>query len=187
MTATNAEHTRSATTQVFTGRVKWFNNKAGYGFITITDGEKNGTDVFVHHSHINVDKEQYKYLVQGEYVDFQLLKMDSGNHEYQAAKVSGIRNGQLMCETRHQMNTQRMTYKQQKSQVPEPKAVATASASAPQKKLTRADYPLSAKNAVPDIYMEPYLSANLASKQNKNLQIRSQSKPRVKPATRPSK
>ena len=33
-----------------TGRVKWFNNKAGYGFITITDGDRVGTDVFVHHT-----------------------------------------------------------------------------------------------------------------------------------------
>ena len=32
------------------GRVKWFNNKAGYGFITVTDGSRSGTDVFVHHS-----------------------------------------------------------------------------------------------------------------------------------------
>jgi cold shock CspA family protein len=49
----------------FTGRVKWFNNKAGYGFITVTDGPKSGSDVFVHHSSIKVVSEQYKYLVQG--------------------------------------------------------------------------------------------------------------------------
>ena len=51
------------------GRVKWFNNKAGYGFITITDGTLSGTDVFVHHSSIKLQSEQqYRYLVQGEYV-----------------------------------------------------------------------------------------------------------------------
>jgi cold shock CspA family protein len=38
-----------------TGRVKWFNSKAGYGFITVTDGPKSGTDVFVHHSAIKVE------------------------------------------------------------------------------------------------------------------------------------
>ena len=36
------------------GRVKWFNNKAGFGFITVTDGPQSGTDIFVHHSSINV-------------------------------------------------------------------------------------------------------------------------------------
>ena len=47
----------------FTGRVKWFNNKAGYGFVTVTDGPKAGSDIFIHHSSIKVDSEQYKYLV----------------------------------------------------------------------------------------------------------------------------
>ena len=54
------------------GCVKWFNNKAGYGFITVTDGSKAGSDIFVHHSSIQIDTEQYKYLVQGEYVEFSL-------------------------------------------------------------------------------------------------------------------
>ena len=35
------------------GRVKWFNNKAGYGFITISSDEQSGEDVFVHHSAIS--------------------------------------------------------------------------------------------------------------------------------------
>ena len=46
-----------SSTDRFIGRVKWFNNKAGYGFITVTDGPKAGTDVFVHHSVIKVAKE----------------------------------------------------------------------------------------------------------------------------------
>ena len=82
-----------------TGRVKWFNNKAGYGFITITDGDRSGNDVFVHHSVINVENQQYKYLVQGEYVEFLLIKTTSGDHEWQASDVSGIKGGKLMCET----------------------------------------------------------------------------------------
>ena len=53
------------------GRVKWFNNKAGYGFITVNDCETNEErDMFVHHSEIKVEQTQYKYLVQGEYVEF---------------------------------------------------------------------------------------------------------------------
>jgi cold shock CspA family protein len=82
------------------GRVKWFNNKAGYGFITVTDGERAGTDIFVHHSGIMVSNEQYKYLVQGEYVEFVLDKTSGGSHDFQAGEVSGINAGKLMCETR---------------------------------------------------------------------------------------
>lgn len=84
-----------------TGRVKWFNNKTGYGFITITDGDKSGSDIFVHHSHIVVSNQQYKYLVQGEYVEFSLIPTQNNTHEFQAFKVSGIRDGILMCETRN--------------------------------------------------------------------------------------
>jgi len=46
-----------------TGRVKWFNSKAGFGFITVTDGDKSGSDVFVHHSALEVENQQYKYLI----------------------------------------------------------------------------------------------------------------------------
>lgn len=97
-----------------TGRVKWFNNKAGYGFVTVTDGDRSGTDVFVHHSAINVENQQYKYLVQGEYVEFVLIKTTSGDHEWQASSVSGIKGGKLMCETRHDFKLARSAYKSDK-------------------------------------------------------------------------
>jgi cold shock CspA family protein len=97
------------------GRVKWFNNKAGYGFVTVTDGSRSGTDVFVHHSAINVDSQQYKYLVQGEYIEFDLIKVESDKHEWQASRVSGIRGGKLMCETRHELKTARSEYKTSKT------------------------------------------------------------------------
>jgi len=64
--------TTSPTVERLLGRVKWFNNKAGYGFITVTDGSHSGSDIFVHHSAIGVSSEQYRYLVQGEYVEFGL-------------------------------------------------------------------------------------------------------------------
>lgn len=98
----------------YTGRVKWFNTKAGYGFITITDGSKSGTDVFVHHSSINVENEQYRYLVQGEYVEFTLSSVMKGDHEYQAGDVSGIKGGKLMCETRRDVRSARTQYKSSK-------------------------------------------------------------------------
>ena len=84
-----------------TGRVKWFNNKAGFGFVTVLSGEKKDEDVFVHHSGIVVASEQYKYLVQGEYVSFTLRESDNDEHPYQAGEVRGVCDGWLMCETRN--------------------------------------------------------------------------------------
>lgn len=101
----------SSNTEKFTGRVKWFNNKAGYGFVTVTDGSKSGSDVFIHHSAIKVDAEQYKYLVQGEYVEFTLATIEGGKHEFQAGEVCGIKGGKLMCETRNELKSSRTTYK----------------------------------------------------------------------------
>jgi CspA family cold shock protein len=95
--------TDKATSERFTGRVKWFNNKAGYGFITITDGSRSGTDIFVHHSVIGVGSQQFRYLVQGEYVEFDLVPTVQGStHEIQASNVCGIKGGKLMCETRNE-------------------------------------------------------------------------------------
>ena len=82
------------------GQVKWFNNKAGYGFITVTGDESNKNDVFIHFSSIRVTNTQYKYLIQGEYVEFNLVKSTTDTHEFQANDVSGINGGSLMCETR---------------------------------------------------------------------------------------
>ena len=93
------------------GRVKWFNNKAGYGFVTVTDGDKSGTDIFVHHSAICVSNQQYKYLVQGEYIEFGLVKVENSTHEFQAAEVGGIKGGKLMCETRREYKMARSAYK----------------------------------------------------------------------------
>ena len=107
----------SETTSLVTllGRVKWFNNKAGYGFITVTDGVKSGSDVFVHHSSIVVSQEQYRYLVQGEYVTLNLVHCPEGAHEYQAGEVSGINGGKLMCETRNELKQSRVAHKQTQS------------------------------------------------------------------------
>ena len=99
------------------GRVKWFNNRAGYGFLTVTSGEFKDDDVFAHHSAIQVSKEQYRYLVQGEYVQFSLCEINNNNHKWQANNVCGIDCGMLMCETRLISRDQSMTEPQEPSKM----------------------------------------------------------------------
>ena len=88
-----------------TGRVKWFNNKTGFGFITIVGGNeqfKDASEIFAHHSAIKVSQEQYRYLVEGEYVEFSVSNTASGDHKFQAADIRGVKGGKLFCETRHE-------------------------------------------------------------------------------------
>ena len=54
------------------GKVKWFNNEKGYGFVEYKDGE----DVFVHYSAIKIDG--YKTLNEGDEVRFDLIETDKG-------------------------------------------------------------------------------------------------------------
>ncbi len=54
------------------GRVKWFNNEKGYGFIEYTDDE----DIFVHYSAIRQDG--YKTLSEGQIVEFKLIETTKG-------------------------------------------------------------------------------------------------------------
>jgi CspA family cold shock protein len=102
----------SNSSERFLGRVKWFNTKAGYGFITASEGERKDADVFVHHSGISVDSEQYRYLVEGEYVEFAIKHTPGATHEIQADSVSGIRGGKLMCETRREYRETRKTFQE---------------------------------------------------------------------------
>ena len=53
-------------------RVKWFNDAKGFGFIEFNEGE----DIFVHYSAIL--SEGYKTLVEGQYVEFELVRTDKG-------------------------------------------------------------------------------------------------------------
>lgn len=59
------------------GKVKWFNNKKGYGFIIYED-----KDVFIHYSEIK--KDGYKTLKEGQSVKFDLIETNKG---FQAKNV----------------------------------------------------------------------------------------------------
>lgn len=90
-------------TSINTGRVKWFNNKAGYGFITWTNSSGSEDDIFVHHSALNTENDQFRYLVEGEYVTFSIT--DTGD-KTTASSVTGPDGGKLMCETRRDRREQ---------------------------------------------------------------------------------
>ena len=64
------------------GKVKWFNNQKGFGFIVT---EENSGDIFVHYSTIQGDG--YKTLNAGQEVAFDLIKSDKGDQAQNVAKI----------------------------------------------------------------------------------------------------
>ena len=64
-----------------TGKVKWFNNSKGYGFI----GQENGADVFVHYSAIQSDG--YKSLQEGDTVEFEITQGQKGPQAENVVKL----------------------------------------------------------------------------------------------------
>ena len=107
------------------GRVKWFNNKLGYGFITYrsfaaptftnstlthnselnylntNETERKEKDIFVHWSHLVISGKEFHTLYQGEYVEFSIIPCDLGDqqkkHTIQAHDVTGPNRGPLMA------------------------------------------------------------------------------------------
>jgi len=63
------------------GKVKWFSNQKGYGFIS----PEEGPDVFVHHSVIQ--GEGYKTLEEGQKVEFQIEKGPKGPQATNVVKL----------------------------------------------------------------------------------------------------
>ncbi len=55
-----------------TGKVKWFNNDKGYGFIL----KENYDDIFVHYS--SIQNNGFRSLAEGEFVEFDLIKSEKG-------------------------------------------------------------------------------------------------------------
>ena len=62
------------------GKVKWFNNSKGYGFIE----KEGGGDIFVHYSAIQ--GEGFKTLNEGQDVEFEIAQGDKGTHAINVIK-----------------------------------------------------------------------------------------------------
>lgn len=65
------------------GKVKWFDDKKGYGFITPDDKSK---DLFVHHSAIQ--GQGFKSLTENQAVEFEITQTDKGPRAAKVAIVS---------------------------------------------------------------------------------------------------
>lgn len=63
------------------GKVKWFDNRRGFGFIS----QDQGQDVFVHHTCINGNG--YKTLQEGEMVHYELVQSDKGPKALNVSRV----------------------------------------------------------------------------------------------------
>jgi cold shock CspA family protein len=83
----------------FTGQVKWWNDRLGFGFATVCTCEERGRDVFVHHTGIRPLSSNYRTLRKGEYVNFNIT---NGHNGQQAVDVTGICGGMLMCDVQQQ-------------------------------------------------------------------------------------
>lgn len=91
------------------GVVKWFNDKSGFGYITVmSDGKFKNMDMFIHYKNIRPQVSTYNTLITGEYVTFYIGEADDAydennnkvekKHKHQATFVTGFGGGMLMCD-----------------------------------------------------------------------------------------
>lgn len=82
---------------VILGVVHWYDVRKGYGFIRY--GEDMSESVFVYHGSLCVSGDRFRYLLAGEYVNFELGERDGRSV---ALSVTGVSGGSLMCDVRGQ-------------------------------------------------------------------------------------
>ena len=82
------------------GCVNWFDNKKGYGFVTIVspESENVGKDIFLHFSNLNIS-DNYKRVYPGEYIEFNVESGEDGR--LSCVDVTGICGGPLLIENKN--------------------------------------------------------------------------------------
>lgn len=90
----------------YLGCVDWFDKKKGYGFILNMDDENN--PIFVHHSYLKPSTDCYSFLEFGEYVEFEISEGKNGK---QAENVTGVKGGDLKCDTIHKNRNRKKSRK----------------------------------------------------------------------------
>ena len=76
------------------GQVKWFDNKLGYGFVTVLTNDHKDKDIFVHQTNIFPLETEYRTLSKGEYISLNV----SEDGKVQAINVTGVLGGSLRCD-----------------------------------------------------------------------------------------
>ena len=86
------ENMNENTVGEYIGRVKWFNKKKGYGFITLLSNEED-KDVFFHYSSIVSDN--FKIVYPGEYVSFDTITVEE---KVNCTNIRGIMGRELLID-----------------------------------------------------------------------------------------